>query len=44
VTDNNTPEIINIYNETETKDMNGSGTYYEAMARPFELPVLNLNQ
>ena len=37
----NTPEIVNIYSESEAKDQHGSGTYYKAMARPFTLPVLN---
>lgn len=42
--ENNTSEVINIYNEAETRDQNGSGTFFEAMARPFEIPVLNMNQ
>ena len=36
----NTPEVVNIYTEAETKDQHGTGTFYEAMARPYELPQL----
>ena len=41
LTEMNTPEVVNIYSETDTKDQHGAGTYYEAMARPYELPQLN---
>jgi hypothetical protein len=41
LTEINSPEVVNIYSETETRDQHGTGSYYEAMARPYELPHLN---
>jgi hypothetical protein len=38
----NTPDIVNIYAEADTKDQHGSGTFYKAMGRPFQLPILSL--